>query len=226
MTFKLDNVMPWGRSYDEYLKMFKLSERDLTGRILGCADGPAEFNAVLSKRDGKVVSVDPIDQFEPAQIQSRIDKTYEIMITQLRHNESKYVWDNISSVENLGQIRMLAMNNFLADFAAGKAEGRYISEKLPNLPFKNKMFNIALSSHFLFLYSDTLSFDFHLRSFQEMLRVAYEIRVFPVLTLDGIRSPFLIPLVEQLTKLGFNPELRQVPYEFQKGGNEMLRVIT
>ena len=146
------------------------------------------------------------------------------MLTQLGENESKYVWDGISSIESLGKIRMSAMNNFLSDFAAGKAEGRYIPEELPQLSFENKGFDIALSSHFLFLYSDMLSLDFHLRSIQEMLRVADEVRVFPILTLDGIRSPFLTPLVEGLTKHGFNPELRRVSYEFQRGGNEMLLV--
>ena len=42
--------MPWGRSYEEYVNMFELKEGDLARRILGCADGPAEFNAVLSKQ--------------------------------------------------------------------------------------------------------------------------------------------------------------------------------
>lgn len=224
MSFKLDNVMPSGRSYEEYLNMFELTEKDLARPILGCADGPADFNAVLSKRGGTVVSIDPIYQFDPAQIQSRVNEAYEIMMTQLRENESNYVWNNILSIESLGKIRMSAMNNFLSDFAAGKAEGRYIPEELPQLSFEDKKFNIALTSHFLFLYSDMLSLDFHLQSIQEMLRVAYEVRVFPVLTLDGIRSSFLTPVMGSLTKLGFNPELRRVPYEFQKGGNEMLRV--
>jgi hypothetical protein len=39
--FTLETVVPWGRSFDEYRRMFALSDDALQGRILGCADGPA-----------------------------------------------------------------------------------------------------------------------------------------------------------------------------------------
>ena len=45
MTFTLDRIVPWGRTFDEYRAMFALSTTDLEGRILGCGDGPASFNA-------------------------------------------------------------------------------------------------------------------------------------------------------------------------------------
>lgn len=32
--FKLDQVVPWGRSFEEYRRMFALSDADLGGRIL------------------------------------------------------------------------------------------------------------------------------------------------------------------------------------------------
>jgi hypothetical protein len=38
--FTLDQVVPWGRSFDEYQRMFALTGADL-GLILGCGDGPA-----------------------------------------------------------------------------------------------------------------------------------------------------------------------------------------
>ena len=44
MSFHLRDVVPWGRSYDEYVRMFALSEADLASKMLGCADGPASFN--------------------------------------------------------------------------------------------------------------------------------------------------------------------------------------
>ncbi|MHB8181431.1 MAG: hypothetical protein ACYDDR_11520 [Acidithiobacillus ferrivorans] len=49
-----------------------------------------------------------------------------------------YVWETIPSVEQLGSIRMSAMENFLADFDTGKQEGRYIAGELPSLPFENR----------------------------------------------------------------------------------------
>lgn len=41
---------------------------------------------------------------------------------QMNQNQADYVWDAITSVEDLGRIRMSAMNAFLLDFEAGKRE--------------------------------------------------------------------------------------------------------
>jgi hypothetical protein len=214
MGFTLEKVVPWGRSYDEYVSMFGLTERDLKLRVLGCGDGPAAFNSVLTKRGGNVVSLDPIYVFDAAQIKIRVSETYETVMTQMRKN--------IPSVEQLGGVRMSAMEIFLADFEAGKQEGRYISGELPSLPFERGQFDIALSSHFLFLYSAHLSAEFHIQALQEMLRVAHEVRVFPLLTLDGALSPHLTFVKEYLANHDFEVEIKCVPYEFQRGGNEML----
>jgi len=222
MGFTLDKVVPWGRSYDEYVSMFDLTEADLKLRILGCGDGPAAFNSALSQRGGYIVSIDPVYAFNAEQIRSRISETYTMVMTQMHNNKSDYVWGAISSVEQLGTIRMSAMETFLADFESGKQAGRYISGELPVLPFTSQQFDIALSSHFLFLYSAHLSAEFHLQAVLEMLRVSREVRVFPLLTLNGATSPYLQFVAEQLMEQGFGAEIKQVPYEFQRGGNEML----
>ena len=222
MGFTLDKVVPWGRSYDEYVSMFGLSEDDLTLRILGCGDGPAAFNSLLTECGGSVVSVDPIYAFDAAQIRTRVAEAYDIVMTQARKNQDDYVWEAIPSVEQLGSIRMSAMENVLADFDTGKQEGRYIAGELPSLPFDNGQYDIALSSHFLFLYSAQLSAEFHLQALQEMLRVSREVRVFPLLTLDGTPSPYLHLVNGHFEKNGFDVKIKRVPYEFQRGGNEML----
>ncbi len=224
MGFSLDKVVPWGRSYAEYVTMFDLSKSDLKRRILGCGDGPASFNATLTQRGGTIVSVDPVYAFDTAQIRQRIADTYDTVMTQMRNNQGDYVWDTIASVDELGQIRMSAMETFLADFDDGKNEERYIAAELPALPFKSGTFDIALSSHFLFLYSAHLSLEFHLQSILEMLRIAHEVRLFPLLTLEGKPSPHLGPITEHLVTHGFSVDLKRVAYEFQRGGNNMLLV--
>jgi hypothetical protein len=45
VAFTLDKVVPWGRSFDEYVRMFDLTPADLGKRILGCGDGPASFGS-------------------------------------------------------------------------------------------------------------------------------------------------------------------------------------
>lgn len=222
MGFTLDKVVPWGRSYDEYVAMFALTETELRLRILSCGDGPAAFNAELTKRGGNIVSIDPVYVFNATQIRNRIDETYDTVMAQMQKNQGNYVWNSILTLAQLGRVRMSAMETFLADFDVGKQNGRYIAGELPILASDEGQFDIALSSHFLFLYSDHLSAEFHLQSLREMLRVAQEVRVFPLLMLNGALSSHIAFVQQELAKDGCSVEIKQVHYEFQKGGNEML----
>ena len=103
MAFRLEEVVPWGRSFEEYQAMFALSDKDLSGRILGCADGPASFNAGLTKRGGKIVSADPLYRFSREEIRNRIDQVFENVLGETRKNAHEFVWETIPSVEVLGR---------------------------------------------------------------------------------------------------------------------------
>lgn len=219
---ELSKAVPWGRSFNEYKEMFSLTESDLDKKILGCSDGPASFNAELTKSAGKIISIDPIYQFEAEQIRLRIDEVYAEIIKQVSKSMDDYVWNNIRSVEELGKIRMNAMEKFLTDYEAGKKAGRYINATLPVLPFKDKEFELALCSHFLFLYSDHVSRKQHIASMKELCRVANEVRVYPLLSLDNKKSKHLKPVMSALTEDGIKVSLIPVAYEFQKGATEML----
>ena len=222
--FTLDQVVPWGRSFEEYCAMFALTDADLTGRILGCGDGPASFNAMATRRGATVVSCDPIYQWDAPEIRGRIDATYEQVLDQTRLNQHEFVWDSISSVEVLGRVRMAAMQTFLSDYPTGVAEGRYVVGELPSLPFDDRGFDLALCSHLLFLYSSQLGERFHRASILELCRVAREVRLFPLLALGGAVSPHVEGSVNLLRQRGHVVTTEQVPYEFQRGGNEMMRI--
>ncbi len=224
MAFTLDRIVPWGRSLEEYVGMFDLTEDDLKLRILGCGDGPASFNSEMHARGHHVVSVDPIYQFRAEQIASRIDAAYKEIMASLRPNQEAFVWETIRSPEELGAIRMTAMRKFLADFEQGQNEGRYRLAELPELPFADQEFDLALCSHFLFLYSDHLSLDFHRKAIKAMGRVAKEIRIFPLLDLGGNKSPYVDPILSEMKKAGDMIEIQEVLYEFQRGGNQMIRI--
>ncbi len=166
-----------------------ICEEDLRGRILGVGDGPASFNAEMSRLGRRVVSCDPVYLFSCAQIRSRVEAVYSKMIGQVRECADDFAWGYVRSPEHLGEMRMSAMENFLADFEIGKREGRYIAANLPRLPFEDGTFDLAVCSHLLFLYSDQLSREFHVASVREMARVAKEVRIFPLLKLGNARSP-------------------------------------
>ena len=152
--FTLDQVVPWGRAFAEYQRMFALSDVDLAGRIVGCGDGPAAFNAELTRRGGRVVSCDPLFRWTRGEIERRIAATAPQVIEQTRRNADEFVWGTLfTSVDDLGDQRMRAMGEFLAAYDDGKAAGRYVDASLPALPFPSGSFDLALCSHFLFLYS-------------------------------------------------------------------------
>jgi hypothetical protein len=220
---ELSSVIPWGRSLSEYKAMFSLSNDDLSKKILGCGDGPASFNAELTEQNGHVISVDPIYQFNADQIQSRIGEVYSQVIEQVSKHKDDYVWKHIPNVEVLGKVRMQAMRLFLADYGVAKGSGRYLNASLPALPFEDGEFEIALCSHYLFLYSKHVNQNQHILSMKELCRIAKEVRVYPLLSLSNNQaSPHLKPVIAELEAGGINVALVDVHYEFQKGATQML----
>jgi len=224
MAFTLNTVVPWGRSFQEYQRMFALTDADLQGTILACADGPASFNAEATRQGTHVVSCDPLYRCNRQGLCDRIDATYPEVIKQTRKNHDDFVWKEFASVDALGQARMNAMKTFLDDYDAGRRENRYIDSELPSLAFENQSFDLGLCSHFLFLYTDQLTEDFHIRALLEMARTAREVRIFPIFSLAGIRSQHVDPVTECLRALGFVVTIERVPYEFARGSNEMMRI--
>ena len=224
----LDEVIPWGRSFEEYRRMFALTEGDLDGTVLGCGDGPASFNVEATSLGHTVVSCDPIYAFSAAEIARRIEQCYDTVIAQVKQNPDGFVWTHFRDPDHLGQCRLAAMRTFLADFETGKQKGRYVVASLPTLPFEKGRFSLALASHLLFLYSTHLTLDFHIAAILELLRVAEELRIYPLLGLDRQWSPHVSPVRGHLLRAGFRVEIVAVEYEFQRAedhaGNRMMRI--
>lgn len=221
---ELSSVVPWGRSFDEYRAMFALSDEDLERRILGCGDGPASFNAQLTARGGRVLSVDPLYRFTAEQIQQRIRRVYPGMLNQLARKQDHYVWRHFRDPSHLGSVRMSAMNCFLDDYPRGQQEGRYIDASLPELPCFEGEYELALCSHLLFLYSEQINLEEHIVAIRELCRVAGEVRIYPLLDMDGRPSCHLSGVVRALSESGFELGMEKVHYQFQKGATDMLWV--
>jgi hypothetical protein len=227
MTVKLNEVIPWGRSFEEYSRMFALTDEDLAGTILGCGDGPASFNAEATALGHRIVSCDPIYAFSAGEIERRVEECYDTVISQVKQGPDGFVWSDFRDPDHLGECRLAAMRRFLADFEPGKGEGRYVAASLPMLPFLDNQFSLALVSHLLFLYSEQLDLGFHIAAFEELLRLAPEVRVFPLLGLDRQWSRHVGPVSDHLTRAGFEVQIVAVEYEFQRAedhaGNRMMR---
>jgi len=225
MSIRLDQTVPFGRSLREYELMFSLSAADRQGPILDCAAGPASFNAELTAAGGTVCSFDPLYQFTGAEIQRQFFHKLDQVIDQIRATPENWVWRYHRNPDALRQHRISVMERFLMDYRTGQGTDRYVCGSLPALPFERDQFDLALSSHFLFLYSDHFSQAFHLESIRALTRVAREVRIFPLIALRAERSQHLEPVCERLQRDGYQVSIEPVGYELQRGGHEMLRVL-
>lgn len=149
MSLPLAEIVPWGRNRDEYERMFALTSADQHKHILDAGGGPASFNATWP---GPIISLDPVYAYSADQIQKRIESTFELIIGSLKTNATGYLWEKITSPDDLGGLRMAAMQVFLEDYRAERA-GRYVAGMLPYLPFAPDSFDLALCSHLLFTQS-------------------------------------------------------------------------
>ncbi len=224
MAMTLDQIVPWGRSFSEYQRMFALTDDDLAGMILGCGDGPASFNAEMTAAGRQVISIDPIYAFSADAIRQRVRETCTTIVDKVKLTPDDYLWTEFRDADGLGAHRLATMEHFLLDYDAGRAARRYQTQAVPTLAFGDQHFSLALSSHFLLLYTEQLSLDFHCAAVQELCRVAQEVRIFPLLDLACNHSVHIEPLQNYLSTLGYQTQIEAVPYEFQRGGNEMMRV--
>ena len=222
--FDLDSVVPWGRSLEEYSSFFAITELDRSAKILDCGGGPSSFNIDMKRQGVRVVSVDPLYGLAKQTIEERVLDARERMMSGFETAQDRFVWRFFESPEASVAHRMKTLQTFLADYDDGLSDGRYVNAALPDLPFPNDSFDLVLSSHFFFLYDHMFDLDFHIDAMQDMLRVGLEARIFPLLDLNGRCSSLVEPVVAGLTDRNFQVSTETVPYEFQRGGNQMLRV--
>ena len=228
-AFALPEIVPWGRRLAEYRAFFDLGAPSLDDlracpRILDVGGGPASFAAEAAQQGLRVTAVDPLYRLGGDAIRARVAAARPAMERGLEQAADRFDWGYYGSPGALLRMRTEALELFLADYEWGRACGRYRAGQLPALPFAEGAFDLALCSHLLFLYGEALDAAFHVAALAELARVAREVRVFPLLDLEGRRSPHLGPAVAALRAQGLAVEERPVPFLFQKGGGTMLRV--
>jgi ubiquinone/menaquinone biosynthesis C-methylase UbiE len=134
-----------------------------------------------------------------------------------------FAWDFYPSEDAVVTRRARALERFSADRTSHPS--RYVAAALPLLPFADAAFDLVLCSHFLFLYSAELTTGLHVAALREMLRVGRELRVFPLLDLEGTSSAHLEPALAALEGEAHAQRV-PVPFEFRRGAREMLRLTS
>jgi hypothetical protein len=221
---ELERIVFIGRTFEEYLQMFNLKEADLVGgRILDCPAGACSFTAISNQLGSDATAADIAYYYATCELAEKGVQDIEYAMSELDKVQGNFVWDYFNSIEDLTQARSKALNDNIKD--QRETPERYVPVILPNLPFNDEDFDLILSAHFLFMYSDRLDYDFHLRTVNELMRVTRgELRIFPLVDLSCKRYEHLDHLIDEMVQQGFAVEEMEVPYEFQKGANQMLSI--
>jgi hypothetical protein len=224
-TLQLDRVVFIGRTYFEYLRMFDIDESVLRrGPVLDCAAGPSSFTAEAYEKRFDVSACDilygtPVETLMNMGSQD-IAHTFQ-KVDDVPH---LYVWKYYRDRDEIVSLRRRALERFAGDYRDGLKKNRYVHAELPRLPFADKTFSLALCSHFLFLYGDRLDLAFHKSCLKELVRVSGEARIYPLQGLNAKPYPHMEDMLSFLGAEGIIANIVEVPFEFQKGSNKMMRL--
>jgi hypothetical protein len=223
MALQLEDFLITGRTFGEYAAFFDLDIGALKGKkVLDCPGGVSGFVAEVVRRGVDAHGCDLLYAYDlPAlteQACRSIDKIYGDVSWMAGHDLSFY-----GSVEGHRAFRTAALREFAGDYPSP----RYRCEELPQLSYGDGSFDLLLSSHLLFAYDDRLGPEFHIASIREMLRVAKEVRIFPLVDFRNSRvdeEANYSPLVAEVQK-HFDAEIVEVGFEFQPRAGAMMRIM-
>ena len=223
---QLDRVAFYGRTLAEYLKIFDLDLQSWQGgTILDCPAGASSFVAEARRHGVQAVGCDPLYGTDVTHLIDRGEADIQHVMERVARVPHLFQWNCYSSLNVLQGYRLMALRWFQYDYPRGLAEQRYINAELPRLPFEDRRFDLVLSGHFLFTYSDRFDYAFHRDAILELFRIsAKEVRIYPLQGPDAQPYRHMQTLLSDLRQKGIVAEIRPVPFEFQRGSNQMLRI--
>lgn len=218
--YRIEGFAFVGRTFGEYARMFDLDVGRWQGRrLLDCPAGPCSFVPEARDRGVEAWAADLAYGPPPSALRERCRTDVDRAMAALDGVEHLYRWQHYDDVADLRSYRERAARRFLEDYP-----DHHVAARLPDLPFRSGAFDLVLSAHCLFLYDDRLDAGFHEAALRELARVGGEVRVFPLVGFDAQRYPHLWELRRSLHGTGRATEVREVPFEFQRGATEMLVV--
>lgn len=216
------------RSFEEYVRMFACdAEELLSGKVLDAAAGASSFGAGARRRGIRVVSADPLYELSVDEMEAHGRAELEIAASKVSGLTHKFDWSYYGSQEEHTRKREESLKLFLEDYHALSATDAYVSASLPKLPFGDGTFTHVFCSHFLFLYAEQFSYEFHRDALLELARVCRTggtVRIYPLLDLKWRPYPDLERLMEEMREKGLVPELVESKLPFIPGSDKLLRI--
>jgi len=221
---QLERVVLLGRTFEEYRLFFLLEPEKWIGkRVLDVAGGVSSFSAEANELGIHVVSCDPIYERDSESIRTQaepdLDHVYKIV-----DGLPTYRWDYYKNRDHMRELRSRALYKFLPDYEKHRGS-RYITGRLPNLPFPDQTFDLTLVSYFLFAYEDKFSYEFHRDAILGLTRVTKgELRIYPTVTLEAEQSTYIPRFLEDSALKAFRFEVIETDFEFLLNSNRFLRI--
>ena len=227
-TFTLEAMQFFGRLGGDYVAMFGLTLASLAGkRVLDCPSGPSSFVAELHALGVDAVGVDPLYAESREALVARGVADVEHTVSRMRANAAAFADLDLDAY---AASKLRALDGFAAHYDEGKSRGHYVAASLPELPFADRSFDLTLSAHLLFTYSDPstggllkgspFTPEWHLAAADELMRVTRgELRLYPTTTRweRPARHPLAERIAGRFAALGFG--VRFEPSTFARGNH-------
>lgn len=217
-----NHISVWGRTLEEYRKIFSLYKLTPQTKIISIADGPSTFNLQLREIGLQAISVDPIYNLSVDNLKACFEESYLFNKNFFYQYPDKFNLTSSEEVETLLSKRRKTFENFINDYIQNR--NNYQFGKLPALNFNSKSFDLCLCSNFLFLFEHLFDFDFHLNSIKELLRIGSEVRIFPLYNNNGQLSNYVSEITEYLSENNFKWTIESNDYHIYKYGNRFLKI--
>lgn len=216
------------RSFREYGAMFDVEEDLLRrGPILDVAAGASSFTAEASERGHACTAVDPRYALAPDALVAESAEEIAVSTAKLKKLQEVYDWTYYGSIEAHRANREASLERFADHYRRNEEHRSYVSGTLPHLPFAKDSFALVLCSHFLFLYEEQFSVDFHREALLELYRVVKpggELRVYPIRSLRFAEYRSLGELIRELERIGASVDRLPSRLPFIPGSTQLLRV--
>ncbi len=217
-------VIPgWVHGLDEYEQMFDLKPIDYEKTILDFPGSISSFNAEAYEKGSRIISGDAIYRLDIEDMRAYANNLFDMNAAYLKKHANKILKEGTQALDRIFAMWERNKLHFLQDYATGKRQERYESVLMPELPYANHQFQLALCSDYVFCRHaqndcrpDQVIF--------ELCRVSEELRIFPLLTEKGTISEWLGPVMLKLQKNNYGIEIREVSFKNLIGANAMLRV--
>ncbi|CAM3513598.1 class I SAM-dependent methyltransferase [Marinicrinis lubricantis] len=190
------------RGYAEYEAMFHIQPGEFDGKtILDVAAGASSFAAESAERGWTVTAADPMYELPHGRIYKHGLKEIEQSTAKLRRIQDVLDMSFYGNLETHQRQRYLNLERFLNDYRKDveREKRTYVASALPHLSFPDEAFDVVLCSHFLFLYADQFSEQFHAEALRELVRVCRgQVRIYPLVSLQWESSSYLDALLARL----------------------------